>query len=285
MKQSDATSLRDELSQFIEGWRHELSEAWRSVLSDVEPAARDVREELTFSTNEPIFPARRGRPYAAARPDAHIFRSFDKLDPEDVRCVLLGQDPYPCLARATGRSFEQGEASDWNSLQISPSLSGLVQMLAEHRTGDPRYRVKGGLRRALKADEVGIEPPQELFDRWENQGVLCLNAGLTLTRYARGGTKEQVQGHIAFWRPVVASILRFLARRAEGQVVFLLLGKHAWQAADRTGIRPEALAAGTWDRSVGEVRPYHPSYRGSKRNGLIEANNRFAAMGVKGIDW
>lgn len=281
----DATSLRNALSRFVEGWRDDLSEAWRSVLNDVEPAVRDVGEELTFSTNEPIFPARRERPHTAARPDAHVFRAFDGIQPAEVRCVLLGQDPYPSLERATGRSFEQGEGYDWASMKISQSMCGLLQMLAEHRTEDPDYRGKGGLRRALKANDVNIEPPSELFDRWRDQGVLCLNTGLTLTRYVRGGAKEQLQGHIPFWRPVVAGVMRFLARRTDGQVVFLLLGKHAWKIADLTGIQAEAQAAGTWGRSVGEARPYHPSFRGSKRNGLIEANDQFAAMGVDGIDW
>lgn len=280
-----ATTLRNELSHFVEGWRDDLSEDWRSVLSDVEPAVLEVREDLTFSTDEPIFPARRGRPHAAARPDAHVFRAFDGIQPAEVRCVLLGQDPYPSLERATGRSFEQGEGSDWASIKISKSMCGLLQMLAENRSGDSDYREKGGLRRALKAEDVNIEPPCELFNRWRDQGVLCLNAGLTMTRYARGGAKEQLQGHIPFWRPVVAGVMRFLAQRAEGQVVFLLLGKHAWKIADLTGIQAEAQAAGTWDRSVGEARPYHPSYMRSKRNGLTEANARFEAMGVNGIGW
>jgi uracil DNA glycosylase len=170
-------------------------------------------------------------------------------------------------------------------MKISQSMCGLLQMIAEHRSGDSDYRGKGGLRRAFRAEDVNIEPPCKLFDRWRDQGVLCLNTSLTLTRYVRGGAKEQLQGHIPFWRPVVAGVMRVLAQRAEGQVVFLLLGKPAWKIADLIGIQAEAKAAGSWDRSVGQARPYHPSYRGSKRNGLIEANDRFAVMGVNGIDW
>ncbi|MCT8004048.1 hypothetical protein NZL82_19500 [Sphingomonas sanguinis] len=150
LKLRNGTSLRNELSHFVEGWRDDLSEDWRSMLSDVEPAVRDVQEGLTFSTDEPIFPARRDRPHAAARPDAHVFRAFDGIQPAAVRCVLLGQDPYPSLRRATGRSFEQGEGSDWASMKISQSMCGLLQMIAEHRSGDADYRGKGGLRRALR---------------------------------------------------------------------------------------------------------------------------------------
>lgn len=122
-----ATNLRNELSHFVEGWRDDLSEDWRSVLSDVEPAVREVREDLTFSTDKPIFPARRGSPHAAARPDEHVFRAFDGIQPAEVRCVLLGQDPYPSLQRATGRSFEQREGSDWAAMKISQSMCGLLQ--------------------------------------------------------------------------------------------------------------------------------------------------------------
>lgn len=170
-------------------------------------------------------------------------------------------------------------------MKISQSMCGLLQMLAEHRSGDSDYRGKGGLRRALKAGDVNIEPPSELFNRWRDQGVLCLSTGPTLTRYVRGGAKEQFESDIPFWRPVVVGVMRFLTRRPDGQVVLLLLGKHAWKIADLNGIQAEAQATGTWGRSVGVARPYHPSYRVSRRTGLIEANNRFAAMGVDGMDW
>lgn len=277
--------LREALHEFAAGWREDLGSGWRRVLAQVELSTSDVSPDLTFSRTEPIFPARRSDPLPAARGDAHVFRAFDGLEPEEVRCVLLGQDPYPCLRRATGRSFEQGEASDWASLKTSASLSGLVQMLAEFRTGDAGYRGRGGLRRAVASPEAAIEPPRELFDRWQRRGVLCLNSALTLTRYRRGGAPEQLEGHVPFWRPLVSGVLRRLAEGVDRQVVLLLLGRVARDAADRAGVRLAAEASGTWARSVDEVRLHHPSFRSPGVNAFTEVNARLEAMGGCGIDW
>ena len=215
------SSLRHALSAFAQDWRKDLAPSWQLALKDVEPACAAVGADLNFSITEPVFPARRAQPLPQARCDAHVFRAFDALGPEDVRCVLLGQDPYPCVTRATGRSFEQGEAADWTSTRVTPSLAGLVSWLAEHRTGDGAFRARGGLRRAMRSDAVALEQPRALFDRWQGAGVLCINTGLTLTRYARGGSPEQLRGHIPFWTPVVQEVLRHLAWHATLPLVFL----------------------------------------------------------------
>ena len=59
-----------------------------------------------------------------------MFRAFDGIAPEDVRCVILGQDPYPCPAFATGRAFEAGNVARWRELDkmFSPSVRAVVQL-------------------------------------------------------------------------------------------------------------------------------------------------------------
>ena len=67
--------------------------------------------------------------------------TVDGLAPEDVRCVILGQDPYPCPAFATGRAFEAGNVATWRELDkmFSPSVRALVQLVVAARTGEARY--------------------------------------------------------------------------------------------------------------------------------------------------
>ena len=277
--------LRDELVKFSHGWRDDLCHEWRAALADVEPSAASVSSTLSFSPRELIFPARRAEPLVTAREDAHVFRALDGLTPPKVRCVLLGQDPYPLAARATGRSFEQGESSDWASLKCSASLAGLVRHLAEHRTNNPSFRGAGGLRRAVASAEVKLEEPRQLFDRWQHAGVLCLNTGLTLTRYRKGGAPEQINGHIPFWTPVVQGILHHLARREESKLVVLLMGKAARLAADASEFRKTAEANGRWLKCVAGVRVNHPSYTSPGPNPFTEVNKALAKMDAPPINW
>ena len=278
-------SLRDELVAFSRGWRNDLSAEWQTALADVNPSAAAVSEILSFSALQPIFPGRRHAPLRVAREDAHVFRALDDLAPGSVRCVLLGQDPYPRADRATGRAFEQGEAEDWSSLKASPSLAGLVRHLAEYRTRNPTFRGAGGFRRAVASEKVRLESPRDLFDRWQNAGVLCLNTGLTLTRYRKGGAPEQKNGHLPFWTPVVRGILNHLSRREGGKLVLLLMGRAAWNAADGLEYR-EAVANGRRPTmSVEEVKVYHPSYTRAGPNPFTLANDALARMGEERIHW
>src|SRR5688500_12945984 len=105
---SDAMSLRDALRLFLQDWRHDLSPEWREILSATDPDFDGVAPHLKFDPAEPIYPGRRGRPVPGAPAGAHTFRALDGLPPRDVRAVIVGQDPYPRIAQATGRSFEQG---------------------------------------------------------------------------------------------------------------------------------------------------------------------------------
>nr|WP_180204870.1 hypothetical protein [Pseudomonas sp. SbOxS1]NYU04870.1 hypothetical protein [Pseudomonas sp. SbOxS1] len=283
--------LRDALVLFSTDWQLDLPSPWRSVLGSVEPAAADVAPSLSFGP-EPVYPARRASPLPDARADAHVFRAFDGLAPENVRCVLVGQDPYPRIARATGRSFEQGDLQTWptKSNEIAPSLRCLVQKLAQSRTGKSAYVTQDGWSTVVADAMSGalpLESPQALFDRWQQNGVLCLNAGLTLTRYLQGGAPEQVLGHIPFWAPVVGGVLRHLAARQDRPVVYLLLGGYAQTLAQRIGIRQTAEAAGRWGVEVDEVRLLHPAAQGflAGPNPFDEVNTKLVALGETAINW
>ena len=273
--------LRDALNDFTTDWRSDLTPAWRTALAGASPDPLAVGDTLTYDDSQPIYPARRSRPLLEARADAHVFRAFDGLAPSKVRCVLIGQDPYPALRRATGRSFEQGDTDTWNqpAASVANSLRVLLRMLVAARTQDPTVLKMSwaAFARHIGTPGVALEAPRALFDRLQQtQGVLFLNAGLTLTRYKSGGAPEQLRGHIPFWRPVVGQVLRSTAVRQRGQVVFLCLGALAQKLLVNEGVRLAATEAGTWDTRAGEVALPHPV-----APGFINGPNPFEAVNAK----
>ena len=224
-----AMRLRDALEQTFAGWREDVDPAWRGVLDGVDLGFDAVDPVLTLEPWEPIFPARRGRVFPGAPAGAHVFRAFDGLAPEDVRCVILGQDPYPCPAFATGRAFEAGNVATWGELDkmFSPSVRAVVQLIVAARTGDARHAT--GIDRwpstlaDIERGRVRLEAPGALADRWVASGVLLLNSALTLSRFDPGIGPHQARGHLPLWRPVLLAVLRHLAARP-ASVVFIGFG-------------------------------------------------------------
>ena len=284
--------LRDALNDFTVNWRNDLAPAWRTALAGASANPTAVGSTLTYDDLQPIYPSRRDRQLAGARADAQVFRAFDGLAPAQVRCVLLGQDPYPALSRATGRSFEQGDIDAWGlpAASVANSLRVLLRMLVAARTNDPAVLKMSWTTfvRHIATPTVALESPRALFDRLQQtQGVLFLNAGLTITRYKSGGAPEQTRGHIPFWRPVVGQVLRSMATRTSGQVVFLCLGGFAQKLLTSEGVKLAATQAGTWDTRAGEVALPHPVAPGFSNgpNPFTAVNAKLATFGAAPIAW
>jgi len=282
-------NLRDALGDFSLNWRDDLSPKWRAVLAGVSPDALGVLDTLTFAATEPVYPTRRNVVLAGARADAHVFRAFDGVEPSQVRCVLIGQDPYPALSRATGRSFEQGDLDAWmaKAASVASSLRVLLRMLVAARTGNATVLKMSWSNFVKFTASMPLESPRELFDHLQSQGVLCLNAGLTITRYKSGGAPEQTKGHIPFWKPVVGQVLRSLATRNSGHVVFLCLGQFAQKLLTSERVKLDATAAGTWGTRALDVAMPHPVAPGfiSGANPFLAVNAKLASMGASTIDW
>jgi len=243
--------LRPALGTYLENWRADLPPHWRPWFNGVEPDLAAVAPHLTLNPGEVIIPGRKGRLHPEAPAGSHLFRALDGCRPEDVRAVLLGQDPYPKVQRATGRSFEQGDLGAWDG-KIAESLRRVVQTLAQHRLPTAGYVAHdsawpGTLARIL-ARQPDIEAPAALFDRWSAAGVLCLNLGLTLSRFDKKTTPaaDRVQpAHMALWQPVVAHLLKKLVQRPGTSLVVLLWGKPAQRAFADMQLGPVAEAAGS----------------------------------------
>ncbi len=281
-------TLRATMDAFLQGWRADLSSGWGDYFADVEPDLGAISEALTFDPADPVIPGRKADPYPGAPTGAHVFRAFDGVAPDAVRVVVIGQDPYPRLSRATGRAFEDGAWREWTGT-VAISLAHLMQSALAARLGRPELAQNASgwatIRGEVAVGAIALEPLTAWFDRLQASGVLFVNAGWTLTRFEPGGSPEQ-KAHIALWRPLMSRLLSGLAVREGGKVVYLLLGSFAQRLFDASGVRQAAIAAGTWEKSIAAVRHAHPNtVQYFAANPLAQVNAALAAMQGATIDW
>ncbi|MHB8913518.1 MAG: uracil-DNA glycosylase [Minisyncoccota bacterium] len=134
-----------------------------------------------------------GAVYPAPR---YIFRAFDLCPFEDVKVVILGQDPYHGERQANGLAFAVDDRE-----AIPPSLQNIFKEI-ESDLGQPLVHRSGDL------------------SRWASQGVLLLNATLTVRAHAAGS--HQQKG----WEQFTDAVIRALGdERAD--LVFMLWGNYA----------------------------------------------------------
>ncbi len=126
----------------------------------------------------------------------NIFRAFDLCSFEKVKVVILGQDPYHGRRQANGLAFAVDERE-----AVPPSLKNIFKEI-ESDIGKPLVHTDGDL------------------SRWAKQGVLLLNATLTV----RAGTagSHQTQG----WELFTDAAIRALSEERE-HLVFMLWGNYA----------------------------------------------------------
>ena len=164
-----------------------ISESWKSILSKefeksyFSQLTRFVRSEYKDHTCYPS--------------GNEIFAAFDHCSVEDVKVVILGQDPYHGAGQANGLCF-----SVQDSMPHPPSLMNIYKEL-EQDTGKP-YPTNGDL------------------SAWADQGVLLLNATLTV-RASEAGSHQR-QG----WEVFTDAVIQHLSDEKEN-LVFLLWGGYA----------------------------------------------------------
>lgn len=184
-------------------------------------------------------------------PGADWFRALDLTPLEDVRVVILGQDPYHGEGQAHGLCFSVRPGT-----RTPPSLANIYK--------------------EMEAD-LGIPPARHGFlEHWAKQGVLLLNAVLTVQM----GMAASHQGR--GWERFTDAVIRLVNAR-EQPVVFMLWGNHAQKKAafvDSTERGGRHLV----------LRAPHPSplsaytgFFGSKP--FSKANAFLAAHGETPIDW
>lgn len=216
-----------------------IEESWKHRLQEefdkpyFEALTQFVRNEYATTT---VYPAGR-----------EMFAAFDACPFDRVRVVILGQDPYHEPGQAHGLCFSVNDGA-----QFPPSLVNIFKEIA---------------------NDVGKPVPSSgNLMRWAQQGVLLLNATLTVRAHQAGS--HQNRG----WETFTDAVIHRLAEERE-HIVFILWGSYAQRKGafiDRT-------------RHLVLQSP-HPSplsaYRGFFGNAHFSRTNEYLVQhGYKPIDW
>ena len=216
-----------------------IDSSWKSRLANefnapyFEQLTNFVRDAYT---HHQIFP-----------PAKLIFNAFNLCPFDKVKVVIIGQDPYHGLGQAHGLSFSVNE-----NIPLPPSLKNIYQEIRS---------------------DLGIQPLSHgNLERWAKQGVLLLNATLTVQADLAGS--HQKKG----WETFTDSAIKAVAEEKE-HVVFLLWGNYAQQKAqyiDRTkhlvltAVHPSPLSA-------------HRGFFGCKH--FSQTNQYLTEHGLEPINW
>lgn len=176
-----------------------------------------------------------------------IFNAFEHCPFDKVKVVILGQDPYHEPGQAHGLCF-----SVQQGVSFPPSLQNIFK--------------------EIRADE-GYEPLKDgNLERWANQGVLLLNATLTVRAHQAGS--HQNKG----WESFTDAAIHRLAESRTG-LVFLLWGSYAQKKGDFIDPKKHLV-----------LKSVHPSplsaHRGFFGNHHFSLTNDYLMNhGLTPIDW
>ena len=215
--------------------------------------ASDWKELLAPEFEKPYFESLAGfvrEEYATRRVfprGSNIFRAFDKCPFDKLKVVIIGQDPYHGPGQANGLCFSVDDG-----VRFPPSLHNIFQEV-HNDTGAPM-------------------PASGNLDRWAEQGVLLLNAVLTVR--AHEAASHAGRG----WETFTDAVVRTIAENKQG-LVYMLWGSYAQ--------RKVALADPSRNCILKTVHPSPLSvYRGfSGCRHFSRANDYLMSVGKDPIVW
>lgn len=221
---ADAPTLSD-------GWNKALAAEFKKPY--FEDLAKFVEEERKAHQ---VFP-----------PDDEVFAALNVTPYDDVKVVILGQDPYHDDGQAHGMCF-----SVKPGVAVPPSL---VNMYKELR------------------DDLGIPIPKTGYLMpWAKQGVLLLNAVLTVRAHTPNSHKDRG------WEQFTDGVIRALSARPD-PMVFVLWGKYAQKKKKLIDTKRHTVLEGAHPSPLSAKAGFFGSKPYSKINDALKA------LGKTPIDW
>lgn len=217
-----------------------LSGSWLAAL-DNELQKPYIQELCSFLQHE------REAGFEVYPPENQVLNVFEHLPFEDVKVLLIGQDPYHGPGQAHGFSFSVPKG-----VRLPPSLKNIFKELQ---------------------DDIGLPMPEHgCLKSWVDQGVMLLNATLTVRR------GEPLSHHNRGWELFTDAVVAALAARKE-PLVFMLWGRSAREKATKFDLSQHLV-----------LEAPHPSPF-SARTGFFgcrhfsKANTQLTAWGRAPINW
>ncbi len=214
-----------------ESWKERLNSEWD-------------KEYFVKLTN---FVRDRYRTTTVYPPAARIFAAFDSCPFDDVKVVILGQDPYHGPGQANGLCFSVGDG-----IMMPPSLINIFK--------------------EVSSDLNVPMPTSGNLDRWAKQGVLLLNATLTVEAHRAGS--HQGQG----WEEFTDAAVRKLAEERHG-LVFMLWGSYAIRKGEFIDRNRHLVLTAPHPSPLSAFRGFFGCRHFSQANAWLKAH------GQKEIEW
>ncbi|CAM3534244.1 uracil-DNA glycosylase [Flavobacterium gelidilacus] len=217
-----------------------ISNSWQEKLK--EEFQKDYFKELMFQVENEYeenicFP-----------PKELIFNAFNSCSFEDVKVVIIGQDPYHGQGEANGLCFSVN-----NEVKIPPSLRNIHREIASD------------------LDSIFM-PTNGNLDHWADQGVLMLNASLTVRKDTPNSHK-----HLK-WNTFTDEVIRMISDEKE-HVVFLLWGAFA----QKKGAKIDKSKHLVLECGHPSFAHSHKKWFGNKH--FSQTNEYLKKIGKKPIEW
>lgn len=215
-----------------------LNQSWKSALN--EEFQKPYWQELTSFVRDQYSKTK------VYPPAPNVFRAFDLCPFDKVKVVIIGQDPYHGPNQANGLSFAVNDG-----ITLPPSLQNIFKEIRSDLKIDPLH--SGDL------------------SRWASQGVLMLNAVLTVTTGSPASHKEKG------WETFTTAAIKALNDKREN-IVYLLWGKYA-QVKGEIIDRNKNLVLTSAHPSPYSATLFFNNHHFSKANEYLKSN------GIDPIDW
>lgn len=213
-----------------------IEESWREHLS--EEFEKDYFKELVGFVKEEYS---NGTVYP---PGKHIFNAFNRCTFDNIKVVIIGQDPYHGPNQAHGLCF-----SVRDGVRFPPSLLNIFKEIK---------------------NDLGIEIPQSgNLERWADQGVLLINATLTVRAHEAGS--HQKKG----WEEFTDAVIKKIAEKKEG-VAFLLWGAYAQKKASFVDREKNLVLESVHPSPLSASRGFFGNKHFSRINQYLEEHNKTA---------
>nr|WP_313581323.1 uracil-DNA glycosylase [Chishuiella sp.] len=180
-------------------------------------------------------------------PKKEVYNAFNSTPLEDVKIVLIGQDPYHGKGQANGLSFSVADG-----IKIPPSLRNIYKELNDDLNID--IATSGNL------------------EKWAKQGVLLLNA--TLTVEASNAGSHQNKG----WEEFTDTVIELLSEQ-KNNIVFILWGAYAQKKGAKIDRSKHYVIESAHPSPFAAYRGFFGSKPFSKTNTFLKSKN------IKEIDW
>jgi uracil-DNA glycosylase len=216
-----------------------IESSWKNRLSDefrqpyFEDLIQFVKQEYQSQT---VYP-----------PGQEIFHAFDCCEFDRVKVVIIGQDPYHGQGQANGLCF-----SVRRGVRMPPSLVNIFK------------EIKNDLGKPI--------PPSGDLERWARQGVLLLNATLTVRASSPGS--HQNKG----WEIFTDAVIRKISKERE-HIVFLLWGAYAQRKGEIIDRNKNLVLVSAHPSPFSADRGFFGCGHFSKTNAYLKSK------GITEIDW